>query len=547
MQTTSAAPHPAACPAKRGFLNVGIATVVPGVLRELGTDPDPILKDAGLSRRLLKDRSCRLSVNVLGKLLQLCAERTACSHIGLVVGEKVTLSAFGDLGSLMKVSETFGDALRVLGTYRRLQSNGAVFDLVLQLHLYCRYGPLLGESGRGGASMSVAVWSGSLVAWERELVALKERIGPVFGRAETRATAGAFLDGLLSGVARKTGWLLAEQAGLERPYRMQSLLGRSHWDADALRDCVRADVIEVLGDRDGVLVVDETGFLKKGEHSVGVARQYSGTAGRIENCQVGVFLAYASRYGQALIDRRLYLPDVWAQDESKRTKAGVPEEITFVTKPQMACALIAAALDAGAPCAWVLADALYGSDSRLRRMLETREQPYVLAVRSNHCLRFWTEEGLEETNPAAMADALARDAWATHAAGEGAKGLRLYEWARIALSSTAAPGFEHWLLIRRSRREPDKRAYYFAFAPVGVSLGELAGAAGLRWTIEECFERAKDDLGLDHCEARSWHGWHRHMSLCLAAAAFLARLAADLRRATWGKANERSPAVPAAA
>ena len=340
--------------------------------------------------------------------------------------------------------------------------------------------------------MSVAVWSGSLVAWERELAALKERIGPVFGRAETRATAGAFLDGLLSGVARKTGWLLAEQAGLERPYRMQSLLGRSRWDADALRDRVRADVIEALGDRDGVLVVDETGFLKKGEHSVGVARQYSGTAGRIENCQIGVFLAYASRYGQALIDRRLYLPEAWAQDESKRAKAGVPEEITFATKPEIARDLIAAALDAGAPCAWVLADALYGSDSRLRRMLEKREQPYVLAVRSNHCLRFWTEEGLEETDPAAMADALASEAWATHAAGEGSKGLRLYEWARIALSSTADPGFEHWLLIRRSRREPDKRAYYFAFAPVGVSLGELAGAAGLRWTIEECFERAKD-------------------------------------------------------
>jgi SRSO17 transposase len=306
-------------------------------------------------------------------------------------------------------------------------------------------------------------------------------------------------------------------------------------------------VIEALGDRDGVLVVDETGFLKKGEHSVGVARQYSGTAGRIENCQIGVFLAYASRYGQALIDRRLYLPDVWAQDESKRAKAGVPEEITFATKPEIARDLIAAALDAGVPCAWVLADALYGSDSRLRRMLEKREQPYVLAVRSNHCLRFWTEEGLEETDPATMADALDRDAWATHAAGEGSKGLRLYAWARIALPSTAHSGFEHWLLIRRSRREPDQRAYYFAFAPVGVSLGELAGAAGLRWTIEECFERAKDDLGLDHCEARSWHGWHRHMSLCLAAAAFLARLAADLRRATWGKANERSPAVPAAA
>jgi len=296
-----------------------------------------------------------------------------------------------------------------------------------------------------------------------------------------------------------------------------------------------------------VLVVDETGFLKKGEHSVGVARQYSGTAGRIENCQIGVFLAYASRYGQALIDRCLYLPEAWAQDESKRAKAGVPEGTTFATKPQIACALIAQALDAGAPCAWVLADALYGTDSRLRRMLEKRGQPYVLAVRSNHRLRFWTEEGLEETDPAAMADALARDAWAIHAAGEGAKGLRLYEWARLPLSSRQDRGFEHWLLIRRSRREPDKRAYYFVFAPVGVSLGELAGAAGLRWTIEECFERAKDDLGLDHCEARSWHGWHRHMSLCLAAAAFLVRLAADLRRATWGKANERSPATPAAA
>src|SRR4051812_3697050 len=181
--------------------------------------------------------------------------------------------------------------------------------------------------------MSVAVWSGSLVAWERELVALKERIGPVFGRAETRATAGAFLDGLLSGVARKTGWLLAEQAGLERPYRMQSLLGRSRWDAEALRDRVRADVIEALGDRDGVLVVDETGFIKKGEHSVGVARQYSGTAGRIENCQIGVFLAYASRYGQALIDRRLYLPDAWAQDESRRGQGRGPGGDTLPAQP----------------------------------------------------------------------------------------------------------------------------------------------------------------------------------------------------------------------
>src|ERR671916_1412310 len=344
--------------------------------------------------------------------------------------------------------------------------------------------------------MRVARWSGSLAAWEGELLALKDRIGPVFGRREVRETAGAFLDGLLSGVERKTGWLLAEQAGLDHPTRMQALLGRTRWEADALRDQVRAYVLEALGDPDGVLVVDETGFVKKGLHSVGVARQYSGTAGRIESCQVGVFLAYASRFGQALIDRRLYLPEAWAGDAERRTKAGVPEGITFATKPQIACELIARALDAGAPCAWVLADALYGSDSRLRRMLEKREQPYVLAVRSNHCLRFWTEEGLEETNPAAMPDALASEAWATHAAGEGSKGLRLYEWARIALSSRADRGFEHWLVIRRSRREPDKRAYYFAFAPVGVSLGELAGAAGARRAGEGGFLRAQKQLWL---------------------------------------------------
>src|SRR4051794_27481271 len=320
--------------------------------------------------------------------------------------------------------------------------------------------------------------------WAEELEAVAGRIAPRFGRAEPRRRALAYLQGLLAPLERKNGWHLAEAAGDHTPNGMQEFLARVHWDADALRDDLRAYVVEHLGDDDAVLVLDETGFLKKGTKSAGVHRQYSGTAGRVENCQIGVFLGYASRYGQALIDRRLYLPEAWAQDEARRAKAGVPEEITFATKPEIARDLIAAALDAGASCAWVLADALYGSDSRLRRMLETREQPYVLAVRSNHCLRFWTEEGLEETDPAAMADALARDAWATHAAGEGAKGLRLYEWARIALPSTAAPGFEHWLLIRRSRREPDKRAYSFVFAPVGVSLGELAGAAGLRWTID---------------------------------------------------------------
>jgi SRSO17 transposase len=389
----------------------------------------------------------------------------------------------------------------------------------------------------------VADWSGTLLAWEGELLALKARLGSVFSRSELRASAGAFIDGLLSGVERKTGWLLAEQAGLDRPYRIQSLIGRSSWSADVLRDVVRTYVIESLGCPDGVLVVDETGFVKKGDQSVGVARQYSGTAGRIENAQVGVFLAYASRFGQALIDRRLYLPESWEGDRARRTKAQVPDEIAFATKIEMARELIAAALDAGAPCRWVLADALYGGDHRLRRMLEDRQQPYVLAIRSNHHLRFVTKDGFVQTDPKTIADDLLTQAWTVLPAGEGSKGLRLYDWARIKMPWPADEGFERWLLIRRSRKEPDKLAFYMTFAPQGASLAELAGAAGLRWTIEECFERAKGELGLDHCEARSWHGWHRHMTLVMAAAAFLAKLAADLRRWAATKPNETSPTL----
>jgi SRSO17 transposase len=394
--------------------------------------------------------------------------------------------------------------------------------------------------------MSVAAWSGALLTWEQELSELKARLAPAFGRAETRTSAGAFIDGLLSGATRKTGWQLAEQAGLARPYRMQSLLGRGSWSADALRDRVRDEVISTLGDPNGVLVVDETGFLKKGSHSVGVARQYSGTAGRIENCQVGVFLAYASPLGQALIDRRLYLPEVWTGDSARRNEAHVPEKVTFATKLQIAGELISATLNAGAPCAWVLADALYGSDSKLRRLLEDRRQPYVLAVRSNLHLRFVTRKGFIQTDPATLADELAPDTWKAHAAGEGTKGIRLYDWARIELPGTVDDGFDRWILIRRNRNNPQERAYYLVFSRTGTALCELAGAAGLRWTIEECFQRAKEELGLDHCEARSWHGWHRHMTLCMAAAAFLARLSAQLRQSAERKGNERSPAARAA-
>lgn len=304
--------------------------------------------------------------------------------------------------------------------------------------------------------------------------------------------------------------------------------------------------LEALGDPDGVLVVDETGFLKKGTASVGVARQYSGTAGRIENCQIGVFLASASRHGQALIDRRLYLPKAWAEDDARRAGVAVPADIPFATKTEIAREMIARALDVGAPCAWVLADALHGSDSALRRMLEARSQPHVLAVRSNLTLRFLDATGFVQTDPASLADALEPDAWAAHAAGDGAKGLRLYDWARIEMPWVCEPGYERWLLIRRARREPNARASSLVFAPAGTSLAELAGAAGLRWTIEACFQHAKDDLGLDHRESRSWHGWHRHVTLCMAAAVFPARLAATIRVAA-SKPNDRSPATTRAA
>jgi SRSO17 transposase len=389
--------------------------------------------------------------------------------------------------------------------------------------------------------MSVSEWAGSVSDWRHALEGLKGVIASAFKRSEQRASAGAFIDGLLSGAERKTGWMLAEEAGLARPYRIQSLLGRSSWSADWLCAQVRRYAIETLGDPDGVLVVDETGFLKKGTQSVGVSRQYSGTAGRIENCQVGVFASYASRWGHTLIDRQLYLPKGWANDPDRRARAHVPEEVAFATKPAMACEMVARLLDEGTPCAFVLADAVYGSDFRFRRMLEDRGQPHVLAVRSTHNLRFLDEWHLVQTDPATLIAELPPENWQALSAGEGAKGHRLYDWARVPLNYAAGEGFSRWLLARRSLRAPESIAFYLAYARTGTTLPELAAAAGLRWTIEECFLRAKDDLGLDHCEARSWHGWHRHMSLVMAASAFLVRLSADQRRTAFSKPNKTSP------
>src|SRR5215831_3260522 len=317
--------------------------------------------------------------------------------------------------------------------------------------------------------MSVLEWSGALLPWRDDLDDLKQRIGRLFRRPEPRRQIGLYLDGLIGEVDKKNGWQLAEYAGDPAPWRMQALLGRTIWDQERARDICREYVIERLGDASGVLVVDETGFLKKGLHSVGVGRQYSGTAGRIENCQVGVFLSYASRYGHALIDRRLYLPEGWAADAARRAEASIAEDIEFATKPQIARELIIAALDAGVPCAYVLADALYGSDKSLRVALEQRQQPHVLAVRSNERIM----AGSFRTRTAAeIADAVAQADWQRLAAGEGAKGPRLYDWARVRLFRLQQPGqrFDHWLLVRRSLRDASERAYYVVFAPAEVTL-----------------------------------------------------------------------------
>ena len=371
-----------------------------------------------------------------------------------------------------------------------------------------------------------------VLGWRAELAELQERLGELFGRADARRQANLYLEGLLSAVERKNGWQLAEQIGDARPWRTQRVLSRTLWEADAARDLCREYIVAHLGAADGVLVIDETGFLKKGRKSAGVARQYSGTAGRVENCQIGVFLAYASGRGHTLIDRELYLPQDWAEDGARRATAGIPRAVSFATKPQLAQRMIARAIAAGVPFAWVVGDEVYGSDRRLRLFLEKHERPFVLTVRSNEKLWSVLAGRLGQHTAADLAAALPDAAWHRLSAGAGAKGERLYDWARVRLARRQAPPWDHWLLIRRSHSKPEKCAYYVVFAPAETPLAALARVAGRRWTIEECFEAGKQEVGLGDYEIRSWQGWYRHITLALLALAFLAALRAKLNRAT---------------
>jgi SRSO17 transposase len=370
-----------------------------------------------------------------------------------------------------------------------------------------------------------------LRSWTEELVEVNERLWAHFARSEVRQRAQDYLRGLLSEAKRKNGWQLAEVAGNATPYGIQHLLGRANWDADAVRDELRGYVIEHLGAGEGrsVLIVDETGFIKKGDRSVGVKRQYTGTAGKRENCQVGVFLAYASERAQAFIDRELYLPEEWAEDKERREQAGVPEEVVMRTKPELAREMLGRALDAGVKAAWVVADSVYGDTRRLGMFLEEREQPYVLAVSG----KAYVWAGFRQHRVGVVLDSLRQEellpeeGWKRVSAGDGSKGPRLYDWSRLPLNPPMQEGFERWLLVRRSIDDSDELSAYTVFAPEGATLEVLAKVAGSRWRVEIGFEEAKGEVGLAHYEVRSWHGFYRHITLALFAHAFLAAIRAE--------------------
>lgn len=363
--------------------------------------------------------------------------------------------------------------------------------------------------------------------WQRVLAGVLASFAGRFGRVEPRRTAAAFVTGLLADIEVKTCWQLAEQAGHRRPDAMQRLLYRAVWDPDAVRDDLRRVVIDRFGDPQAVLVVDETGDLKKGVHSVGVQRQYTGTAGRIENAQVGVFMAYASRHGHTLVDRRVYLPVSWTDDRDRCRAAGVPDDVGFATRSQLATDMITAAVQAGAPARWVAADEAYGNSSVFRADLRNLRLGYVLAVSRSHLVPL--DHGKVRQRADRVAAGLPASAWQRRSAGAGSKGPRLYQWAwlgQVATDADPDDGGHHSILIRRNTTTGEL-AFYRCWTPQPATLDELVRVAGTRWTVEEAFQTAKGQVGLDQHQVRRWHSWHRFTTLALAALAVLAICAAD--------------------
>lgn len=362
--------------------------------------------------------------------------------------------------------------------------------------------------------------------WTAQFKDLCGRTGRCFSRSETRNRGRAYLEGLLRPIERKNGWQLAEEAGEKTPYSIQYFLDRAAWDAEELRDVLREYVQEKLGAANGMLVLDETGFLKKGIKSVGVQRQYSGTAGRIENCQIGVFLTYTTAAGHTLLDRELYLPKSWTSDAARCREADVPKEVRFATKPELAARMLWRTLDAGVQAQWVLGDSVYGSHRALRKGLEERSQAYALAVAC--------KEKVEVQGRHQRVDQLARSLsttdWQRLSAGDGSKGPRLFDWAQIEMTGAEQEGWQHCLVVRRSLDQGSKPAevtYFLVFAPTATTLSQMVEAIGSRWSVEQCFEEAKGEVGLDEYEVRSFHGWYRHITFSMLAHAFLTVLRAQ--------------------
>ena len=371
--------------------------------------------------------------------------------------------------------------------------------------------------------------------WAAKFEAFHARFADLFQRQEPREQCRKYLRGLLSAVERKNGWQLAETGGDQTPDATQRLLYQARWDADAARDRLQQFVVEVFGDEAGIGVVDETGFLKKGDQSVGVQRQYSGTAGKRDNCQIGTFLSYATRHGHVFLDRCLYLPESWAADPERRAQAKVPAAVVFETKPQQAAQMLQHAWAMGVPMRWVTGDEVYGDSPYLRDAIAESGRWYVLAVRTN--ITVWLERPIvdEAVAPVPISAVVAswpERQWQRGAVAEGEKGPRLYDWAcqRIVENQERLPGRDSWLLARRSTSDPTDIAYYLSNAPAETDLLTLAQVAATRYTVEQCIEEAKGETGLDHYEVRYWHSWYRHITLSMMAHVWLAAVRLQYQR-----------------
>ena len=377
--------------------------------------------------------------------------------------------------------------------------------------------------------------------WESRLRELTARMGYLFARPEPREVFADLVDGLLSDLEKKNCWTLAQRAGHGHPGRMQSFLCRGAWSADALEAEVRDYVVEHLGDSDGVLIVDDTQMIKKGDKSVGVAPQHCGATNQIENCQVAVMLTYAGPAGHAFIGHRLYLPKRWTDDVARCREAGIPSQVGFATKLDLAQELLAEALAANVPFGWVTMDGGYGQYPQVRNWLAAHSLQYVVAASAALPLRQISvlPGAVAITRADGLLSRLADGDWQRRSCGEGSKGQRFYDWALVRLGGnlhvsdeTPADGFAHTLLLRRSIADPDEVTYFLAHAPDPSPAATLIRIAGTRWKIEENNEQGKDLIGIDQYQVRTWTAWQHTITVCMFAHAFLAVQHAGLHRDT---------------